>query len=139
MAESRRTHVPAVASAPRAVADALDAFCQAEALPDAVCWRLRVALDEIVANIVAYGGANRSIDVSFRRSPDRAEVVVIDDGVPFDPLARMPPDVTSPLEARSPGGLGIALVKSLMDGVHYQRTDRNVLTVWTDLPGRDER
>lgn len=137
MLESRRTHVAAVESAPREVADALDAFCRTERLPDAIAWRLRVVLDEIIANIVAYGGTGRSIDVSFHRGPDRVQVIVMDDGVPFDPVARPEPDVTSPLEVRRPGGLGIALVKSLMDGVQYERTDRNVLTVWTNLPGPD--
>jgi serine/threonine-protein kinase RsbW len=122
-----------VAIAPLAVTEvarALDAFCLAERLPDDVAWRLRVALDEIVANIVSYGAAEAqpgAIDVWFRRLGDAVEVRIADDGVPFDPLARPAPDTRAPLEQRRPGGLGIALVKSLMDDVLYERTTRNIL------------
>lgn len=138
MPNRRRTHVPAAASALGRVAEALDGFCAAERLPDDTTWRLRVAVDEIVANIVAYGaagGAIPTIDVAFRRNRDGVEVVVADDGPAFDPLARPDPDITLPLESRQPGGLGIALVKSLMDDVRYERTTRNVLTMWTQIGG----
>jgi anti-sigma regulatory factor (Ser/Thr protein kinase) len=113
------------------VADSLDAFCTEERLPHEVAWRLRVALDEIVANIVAYGNTegHAALDVWFRRIGDCVEITVEDDGPPFDPLARPAPDVRLPLEARSPGGLGIALVRALMDDVRYARTDRNLLTL----------
>lgn len=128
---------PTVAEA----AAALDVFCTAERLPDDVAWRLRVALDEIVANIVAHGTAGgprapvapgRSplgLDVWFHRDGPVVEVTVADDGAPFDPLAYPDPPVTLPLESRQPGGLGIALVKALMDDVRYERTTRNVLTI----------
>jgi serine/threonine-protein kinase RsbW len=131
MPAGRHTHVSPAAPAVGQVAGALDAFCAAERLPEHLAWRLRVVLDEIVANIVAYGarGAAPGLDVWFRREGDLVEVTVADDGPAFDPLARPDPDVTLPLEARQPGGLGIALVKSLMDEVCYERTTRNVLTI----------
>ena len=127
---AHRTHVPAAAAAVARIVKALDAFCAAEGVPDDTAWTLRVALDEIVANIVAYAGSAPAIDVTFRRRTRGVEVIVADDGPAFDPLARPAPDVTLPLEARQPGGLGIALVRSLMDGVQYERTARNVLTLW---------
>ncbi len=113
------------------VAGSLDAFCAEERHPHEVTWRLRVALDEIVANIVAYGkpGDLAALDVWFTRLGDVIEVRVEDDGPPFDPLAWPAPDPHLPLEARSPGGLGIALVRALMDDVQYVRTNRNVLTL----------
>lgn len=53
-----------------------------------------------------------------------------DSGVPFDPLKREDPDVTLPADERPVGGLGIMMVKKLMDSVGYERKDgRNVLTV----------
>ncbi len=113
-------------------AGALDAFCAAEGLPADVAWRLRVAVDEVVANILSHGGSLAGppeIEVAFRRDGADVLVVVSDDGPAFDPLARPDPDVTLPLDARQPGGLGIALVKSLMDEVTYERTTRNVLTL----------
>jgi serine/threonine-protein kinase RsbW len=55
-------------------------------------------------------------------------VEVEDDGRPFDPLLVPPPDLTLPLERRPIGGLGIHLIRSLMDEVAYARHDgRNVL------------
>lgn len=65
----------------------------------------------------------------FRRLGDIVEITVEDDGPPFDPLARPAPDLRLPLEARSPGGLGIVLVRALMDDVRYTRTTRNILTI----------
>jgi anti-sigma regulatory factor (Ser/Thr protein kinase) len=67
--------------------------------------------------------------VWFHREGPLVEVTVADDGPAFDPLARPDPVVTEPLERRQPGGLGIALVKALMDEVRYERTTRNVLTM----------
>lgn len=132
MPAGRHAHSVIGSPAVGRVAETLDVFCAEQQLPDEVAWRLRVALDEIVANIVAHGSGGdggRMLDVWFRREGDLVEITVADDGPPFDPLSRPAPDVTLPLEARQPGGLGIALVKSLMDDVLYTRTTRNVLTI----------
>ena len=132
MPAGRHTHVSPAAPAIGQIAGALDAFCAAERLPEDVAWRLRVALDEIVANIVSYSRpvtGRAGLDVWFRRDGPLVEITVADDGPAFDPLSRPEPDVTSSLDAREPGGLGIALVKSLMDEVWYERTSRNVLTI----------
>lgn len=132
-----------VALAPPAVAQVaaeLDAFCQAENLPEDTAWRLRVALDEIVANIVSHGASGAkagAIDVWFRRDGDTVEVRIADDGVPFDPLLRPAPSVTAPLEDRRPGGLGIVLIKGLMDDVRYERTTRNLLILRRKIAGND--
>jgi serine/threonine-protein kinase RsbW len=125
-------HVVAAPDAARRLADALDAFCAREGVPEPDAWKLRVALDEIVANIVGYGATQDGvpeIDVWFSRQAEIVELVVADSGLPFDPLSRPPPDLTLPLEARTPGGVGITLVKSLMDDVRYERTTANVLTL----------
>ncbi len=125
MPDPRHAHVAAASAASR-VAVELDAFCASQGLPTETTWPLRVALDEVIANIVTHGGPGRTIDVSFRRRAGGVEVVVIDDGPPFDPLGEPRPDVTLPLEARQPGGLGIVFVRSLMDEVRYERTAGNV-------------
>ncbi|CAN5727805.1 hypothetical protein BH24ACI5_BH24ACI5_13660 [soil metagenome] len=136
MQPGRHAHISVADAALEQAAGALDAFCAAERLPEHVVWRLRVALDEIVANIVAYGAQGASpahpsavIDVWLSREGEVVEITVADDGPAFNPLLRPDPDVTLPLEKRVPGGLGIALVKSLMDEVQYERTSRNVLTI----------
>lgn len=135
---AHHAHVAIGELAPGQVAAALDAFCEHERLPQEVAWRLRVALDEIVANVVSYGapaGGGAGLDVWFRREGPLVEVTVADDGPPFNPLDRPAPDVTSPLEARQPGGLGIALVRALMDDVGYERTSRNILTLKKRIDG----
>ena len=124
------SHGPATAE----VVEVLDAFCAAERVPDEVAWRLRVALDEIVANIVTHGqpsspARERGMDLWFRAEPGAVEITVADDGPAFNPLLQPEPDLTLPLRARQPGGVGITLVKSLMDRVDYEWTDRNVLTI----------
>jgi anti-sigma regulatory factor (Ser/Thr protein kinase) len=143
MPAGRHAHLTIGAPAVGQAAAALDAFCAAERLPEETAWRLRVALDEIIANVVTYatpgarpadlaagrGSEPPAVDVWFRRDGSLVEVTIADDGPPFDPLARPDPVVTLPLENRQPGGLGIALVKALMDDVRYERTTRNVLTI----------
>jgi len=129
----RHTQIESKRGATAQVVEALDAFCDAEEVPDEVAWRLRVVLDEIVANIITHGragsGLQPALDVWFRAESAAVEVTVADDGPAFNPLLQPEPDTTLPLAARQPGGLGITLLKSLMDDVHYERTDRNVLTI----------
>ena len=130
----RHARIESQGPATAEVVEVLDAFCAAEQVPDEVAWRLRVALDEIVANIVTHGRPSsqhpgRGMDLWFRAEPGAVEITVADDGPAFNPLLQPEPDVTSPLRARQPGGLGITLVKSLMDRVDYEWTDRNVLTI----------
>ena len=127
-----RTRPPAASAIPAGIAHAFDAFCAAERVPDDVAWRIRVVLDELVSNILAHGtsgGAVPTIDVTFRRDAASVSAVIADDGPPFNPLARPDPSLTLPLDARTPGGLGIVLVKTLMDVVTYERTTQNVVTV----------
>jgi anti-sigma regulatory factor (Ser/Thr protein kinase) len=62
-------------------------------------------------------------------------VTVEDDGVPFNPLEATEPDLDRPLEERSIGGLGIHLVKNLMDDVEYRReAGRNYLVMRKRVP-----
>ena len=69
MQTCRHTHAAIGAPAVSQVADALDTFCVEERLPQESAWRLRVALDEIVANIVSHGSTRgeTALDVWFRR------------------------------------------------------------------------
>ena len=138
----RHAHIGTNGPATAQVVEALDAFCAAEHVPDEAAWRLRVALDEIVANIVSHGRRSSperplmdrpGMDIWFRAGAGAVEVTVADDGPAFNPLLQPEPDLTLPLQARQPGGLGITLVKSLMDSVDYEWADRNVLTIRKQL------
>jgi anti-sigma regulatory factor (Ser/Thr protein kinase) len=62
----------------------------------------------------------------------------VDNGIPFDPHDAPAPNLDAPIEERTPGGLGVHLVKATMDDVQYRRDgDRNVLTIKTGVQGRD--
>ncbi len=85
-----------------------------------------VVLDEVVSNVVKYGyggDSEKSIVLEALVRPDSLEVAVIDEAPPFNPLERATPDTTQELSKRPIGGLGIHIVKELMDDVEYRRID----------------
>ncbi|HOU32674.1 MAG TPA: ATP-binding protein [Synergistaceae bacterium] len=93
---------------------------------------LDLAVEEIVVNICSYAYEipPGEITVRVEETEDSLGVEFIDNGVPFDPLAAEEPDVTRPLADRDQGGLGILLVRRVMDEVHYRREGgRNCLRI----------
>ena len=87
------------------------------------------AADEITSNIVNYSGAS-SISVAVERAYDRLRLVFADDGCAYNPLSHVDPDTHAALEDRPIGGLGLVVVKRLVDRVSYAREDgRNLLTL----------
>ena len=94
---------------------------------------INLVLDEVITNIIDYGyddRADHEIHVTMAVEGDRLTIEVEDDARPFDPLQAPAPDLDLPLEERPVGGLGIHIVRSLMDTVeHHRRNDRNVLTM----------
>jgi anti-sigma regulatory factor (Ser/Thr protein kinase) len=119
------------------LAEAVEGFVAEHRLPAEAANALYVCVDEAVSNVVAHGypdGARGEIEVRLRRRPDSVVLEIEDDGVPFDPLQAPPPDLTRPLDQRPVGGLGIHLVRKLMDDVSYARRDgRNVLKLVKNL------
>ena len=106
-------------------------FAEAHALPDSVRRSLQVSLDELLRNTMAYGFAGRGggeVTVEVELGPDRVGVTLTDDGRPFDPFGVAAPDTALPVEERRIGGLGIHLVRRMMDEVSYRRrAGRNVV------------
>ena len=106
---------------------------RAEALlPPPKVMHLDLAVEEIVVNICSYAYQipPGEITVRLEETEDALAVDFIDNGVPFDPLAVEEPDVARPLQEREQGGLGILLVRRVMDEVHYRREkDRNCLRI----------
>ena len=104
-------------------------FARESGFPEDVTGRLQVALDEILVNVASYSGAS-AITVRVWADSDEATVELTDDGAPFNILEAPEPDTTQALEDRSIGGLGLHLVRTLMDEVRYERiADRNVVTL----------
>ena len=98
---------------------------------------LEVILEEIVTNIMKYGGLEQGtescrIDLILRENI--LLITISDRGTPFDPLAREAVDTDKPIEKRPIGGLGIHFVKNLTSSQHYEyREGRNVLTLTKEL------
>src|SRR5574341_217982 len=108
-------------------------FADAHALPASVRRSVQVVLDELLSNTLTYGFAGREggeVTVEAVLRADRVCLTLIDDGRPVDPFGRAAPDTALPVEERRVGGLGIHLVRHMMDEVSYQRrADRNVVVL----------
>lgn len=94
--------------------------------------QLLIAADEIFTNIASYGypraGGKAEIEVEFNFSEQILSVKFIDTGIAYNPLESAAPDVSSPVAERQVGGLGIFMVKKLMDSVSYRREGtKNIL------------
>lgn len=94
---------------------------------------LNLVLEEAVSNVIFYaypGEQGRQVEVVLTKETGVVEVVIQDWGIPFDPTARQQPDIALDPEEREIGGLGIFLVRRIMDTVAYRRENgRNVLTM----------
>jgi anti-sigma regulatory factor (Ser/Thr protein kinase) len=92
-----------------------------------------LALVEWLTNVIAHAyddAREHWIAVRFLASPSQARVEVEDDGREFNPLTHPPVDTTTPLEQRAIGGLGVHMVRRLMDSVEYRReAGRNILVM----------
>ncbi len=108
-------------------------FAETNALPGGVRRSVNVALDELLANGISHGMAGRDagwVTVEVELSQERVIVTITDDAPPFDPFSQPAPDTTLSVDERAIGGLGIHLVRQLMDQVSYQRRDeRNVVVL----------
>lgn len=87
--------------------------------------KIELACEEVLVNIISYGYTDDKgkIDVEIDLSyEDRIEIVVTDQGSFFNPLLKEKNiDPKLPLDKRSEGGLGIVMIKQIMDEVHYNR------------------
>lgn len=108
-------------------------FGELHEVPSRTLYAVNLALDELVTNVVLYGfddPKGREVIVRIATAAGELVAAVLDDGKKFNPLEVAPPDLNAPLAQRDAGGLGIHLVRSLMDHVSYARDEeKNVLTV----------
>lgn len=114
------------------LSEALEAFCEQHGVPPGAVMALNLSLEEAVTNVINYGfdGGEHVIDVELAAVDGAIEATIRDDGKEYNPLLREDPDVNAPLEERRVGGLGVLLVKRLMDEVAYERAGgRNILTM----------
>ena len=96
-------------------------------------YSIQLAADEASTNIIehAYAGSgNGKIEIDCKITPDGLEIVMRDTGTSFDPSSVPEPNVKADLAERKIGGLGMYLMRKLMDEVSYQSSpDGNTLTM----------
>jgi anti-sigma regulatory factor (Ser/Thr protein kinase) len=106
-------------------------FGEAVGLSSKDLFQITLALDEIFTNIVTYGfkdAGQHTINFDLSLKNNLLEIRVEDDGSPFNPLSVAPPDLNCPLDQRKVGGLGVLLVRKMMDDIQYHRCcGRNIL------------
>ena len=108
------------------------AFAREHDVTQTVVSKLQVALDEILANVAMHSDADVVI-VDIWLSDPMLCTTITDNGTPFNPLRVPPPDTTLGLHEREIGGLGLHLVRGLMDSVEYRYVNgRNVLAMTHD-------
>ncbi len=95
--------------------------------------QLRLAVEEAVVNVIEYAypiGTDGDITIKLMSDGHNLRFQIIDAGVPFDPTKKEKTDTTLSIEDRQVGGLGILLVRELMDTINYERVDgKNILTL----------
>ena len=93
-------------------------------LPQKCRSEINLGLDELFTNIISYGFEDESehqIKFSLAKAEETLVVEIEDDGIPFNPLDAASPEVSRELDSINIGGLGIHLVKKMMDDIDYQR------------------
>ena len=101
-------------------------------LDETVAGQVELAVEEAVVNVMNYAYPKGKGFVTIKALSDgqQLRLVIIDSGVPFDPTAKEKADTSLSAEDRPVGGLGIFLVRELMDSINYERLDeRNILTL----------
>jgi len=106
--------------ADRAIAE----FGGSMAWPEKTLSHVRLVVEELMMNIITHGSDRENVPRIRIRLAQQDETLVMevaDDGVAFDPLLTPPPDLDSSLDERRIGGLGVHLIRGLMDSVSYRR------------------
>ena len=112
--------------------------CREHDIDDDTFKTLNLAIEEWVANVINYAypkGIRGHVEMTAKVTEGVLTLVIKDHGAPFDPTAHTDVDVDAGLDERQIGGLGIHLVKAIMDTMHYERTadGYNVLTLTKTL------
>jgi serine/threonine-protein kinase RsbW len=115
------------------LAAAVEAFGAEHQIPDPVVFAFNLALDEVVTNVISYAFTDvqeHPIDIHLQVTDGIMQAEVIDSGQPFNPMDAPAPDLDAPIEERRIGGLGIHIVREMMDSLEYRREGgRNILVL----------
>ena len=105
-------------------------------------FEIEISTEEALVNIFnyAYQNIEGDVEVSCKSDDDKFIIEIEDSGVPFNLLSLKEPDTSLDISERGIGGLGIFLIKKLMDNVQYRREEnRNILTLVVSKSHADEK
>jgi serine/threonine-protein kinase RsbW len=111
--------------------EAIVSYCKENGIDEAVCYEVRLALEEVISNTIKYGYDDHRphtilVQVGFENRKLILEIE--DDANEFNPLDAPAPDLSLPIEQKPIGRLGIYLMRSIMDQVEYRRVGaKNIL------------
>ena len=134
MSEQLKLKVETNPSELERISAAVEDIGQRENWPAQFIFRINLVLEELGLNIMSYGYGEEGLhefEITLTSEADVLRIEVTDDGRPFDPLNEAPePDLDASVDDRQVGGLGIHLVRTMVDEMSYRREqDKNHLTL----------
>lgn len=112
--------------------DDIEQFGKDEHLTESILYDLHLCVEEAITNIIRYGFVDQKfhpIELTVERYADKIVAIIQDEGIPFNPLEHIKkPILTTSLEEKPIGGLGIYFLKEKMDALEYMRHEKyNIL------------
>ncbi len=115
----------------------IDSVAEEAGIDFATAMSLNLALEEAVVNVMQYAypqGTHGTVDICAQTDGGKLKLIISDTGTPFDPTKKEDVDVTQDIEDRQVGGLGIHLIREIMDSINYEYTNgKNILTLCKNI------
>ena len=119
------------------LAEFVESICEQAGLDMGITMNINLAMEEAVVNVMNYAyplGTQGKIVIEAMADDQRVKFVIVDQGAPFDPTTKEDVDTTLSVDDRPTGGLGIHLIRQIMDTINYERKGKNnVLTLCKKL------
>lgn len=140
--KTRSITVPATIDHLEALTGMVTSHLSDHSVPDKVAFEVDLAVDEACTNVIRYAyepAGEGEVTVVCTVTPCEVSVCIMDLGVPFNPLNVREPDLSGDVEDRAIGGLGVHLIRTLMDKVSYDyRGGKNILCMTKFLAATPE-
>lgn len=111
----------------------IEKICEKFCLDTETTMSLNLAIEEAVVNVMSYAypkGTTGHVTIEVIKGHQYLDFIISDSGKAFNPTAKEDPDTSLSLEERPIGGLGIHIIRQIMDSVHYERkANQNILTL----------
>ena len=112
----------------------VDEVCETAGFDMSTTMKINLAIEEAVVNVMNYAypsDVKGDVDIDAQITDDGLKFIISDSGTPFDPTIKAEVDTTLSAEERSIGGLGIHLIRQIMDTISYEYADgKNLLTLY---------